>query len=54
MVFAVAQSFRIPAAIIPELWQAHLARPIATAFYVQHERTYPLCLLVHRRWARLV
>lgn len=50
MVLPVDSPF-IPATLIPELWQAHLAQPTATAFYVQHERTYPLCLLLHRRCA---
>lgn len=38
----------IPADVIQDLWAAHKAQPQGQLFFVQHERSYPLCLLVHR------
>lgn len=47
MVMPVDSPF-VPAALIAELWQAHTKQPGKRAFYVQHARTYPLCLLIHK------
>ena len=47
MVLPVDSPF-IPSEVITRLWQAHLQQPAQRAFFVQHERSYPLCLLVHR------
>lgn len=50
MVLPVDSPF-LPAELILELWQAQLKQPTKPVFYVQHERSYPLCLLVHKRCA---
>ncbi|MEZ2720432.1 molybdenum cofactor guanylyltransferase [Paenalcaligenes hominis] len=34
--------------LLQTLWDARLAEPKRTLFYMQHERSYPLCLLAHR------
>lgn len=34
--------------LVPDLWQAHLDQPTKQAFFAQHERNYPLCLLIHK------
>lgn len=47
MVLPVDSPF-VPTTLISELWAAHLAQPEKRAFYVQHERSYPLCLLIHK------
>lgn len=47
MVLPVDSPF-VPAALIESLWQAHEVQPKKRMFYVQHERTYPLCLLIHK------
>lgn len=41
----------LPAALIDALWQAQLEQPAQRIFYVQHERAYPLCMLVHQETA---
>lgn len=46
MVLPVDSPF-VPNQLIVDLWQAHLAQPQKRAFFVQHERTYPLFLLIH-------
>lgn len=38
----------VPASLLLELWQAHKQQPSTSIFYMQHQRSYPLCLLVHR------
>lgn len=47
MVLPVDSPF-VPEALIEALWQAHLDQPQKLAFYAQHERSYPLCLLIHK------
>lgn len=47
MVLPVDSPF-LPKTLTEELWQAHLDQPNKRAFFVQHERTYPLCLLIHK------
>lgn len=50
MVVPVDSPF-LPITLTAELWQAHLDQPEKQAFFVQHERTYPLCLLIHKACA---
>lgn len=38
----------VPALLLLELWRAHEQQPSAHIFYMQHQRAYPLCLLIHR------
>lgn len=47
MVLPVDSPF-VPTSLIEELWEKRLAQPDKRAFYVQHERSYPLCLLIHK------
>lgn len=47
MVLPVDSPF-VPNQLIVDLWQAHLAQPQKRAFFVQHERIYPLFLLIHK------
>lgn len=47
MVLPVDSPF-VPSQLIADLWQAHLAQPQKRAFFVQHERIYPLFLLIHK------
>lgn len=47
MVLPVDTPF-VSGAVIQELCQAQLQLDSVQLFYVQHERTYPLCLLVHK------
>lgn len=37
----------LPSTLTLDLWQVHLDQPEKHAFFVQHDRTYPLCLLIH-------
>lgn len=46
MVLPVDSPF-LPSSLTTDLWQAHVNLPEKRAFFVQHDRTYPLCLLVH-------
>ncbi len=47
MVLPVDTPF-IPVALLTELWTAQAFHPTARLFFMQHERAYPLCLLIHR------
>lgn len=38
----------VPVALFTELWAAQAQHPSARLFFMQHERSYPLCLLIHR------
>lgn len=34
--------------LLQTLWEARLAKPESALLYMQHQRSYPLCLLAHR------
>lgn len=49
MVLPVDTPF-VSVAVVEGLWAAKEKKPESGIYFVQHQRSYPLCLLIHKKW----